>query len=61
MPEPNASHDQKSHFHLIFNILTKQKAVVPVMMPLVSHDADPGTSGITWPKKLLHFLLIVVI
>ena len=37
--------------HQILIILDQRNAVVVLMMPLVSNDADSGASGITWPKS----------
>ena len=34
----------------ILIVLTKINAMVQLMMLLASHDADAGTSGITWGK-----------
>ena len=61
MPVLMASHDKKVAFPPHFNCLDIRHAMVPVMMQLVSCDANTNTSDImwhwhlcqwfTWPKK----------
>ena len=48
---PKASHDQENHCHLNLIAFGKRNVLVPLMMSLVSHDADTGSSGVTQPEK----------
>ena len=50
MQAPNASHYQKGHVAPHFDYLDITNVVVPLRMPLASHDADAGTKSITGSK-----------
>ena len=43
----NPSHEPKNHVALPFYFLVLRNAMVPLMMPSVSHDADTGANGVT--------------
>ena len=51
MPTSNASQNKNSHFAPYFDYLDQTNAVVPLIMPLTSHDAHAGSNGISWPKQ----------
>ena len=52
---------QKSHVTPHFDYVDQTGAVILLMIPLASHDADSGASGIMWQKKvMLHLILISV-
>ena len=48
---PMLSHDQKCHFVCHFDHLGQADAMLPLIMPLVSFDADTGAYNITRPKS----------
>ena len=43
-------HDPKGMLHCFLIIIT-ESGVLPLMMPLASHDRDAGVNGLTWPQK----------
>ena len=48
MPVLMASHDQEGHVSLHFNHPDLRNAIVPLMMPLLSSDADTNANGMIW-------------
>ena len=50
VPTITALHDQKSYVALHFDYFDWRNAVVPLMMPLPSYDAEADANGFTWPK-----------
>ena len=50
MLAPNVSCDESSHVAPHFGYLDERNAVVPLMMPLASHDADASSNGMDMTK-----------
>ena len=48
---PMELHDQKSHIVPHFNHLDVRDAMMPLMVPSGSPDANASANGITWPKR----------
>ena len=44
-------HMTKSHVTCCFSYLHQMNKIVPLIMPLASHDTNAGTNDITWLKK----------
>ena len=50
-PVPMSSHDQRGHVANHFDCLDLMNAMVPLMMPSVSCDANASVNGVRWPKS----------
>ena len=61
MPDPMASHDQKSHVAPDFKYLYLRNAILPLTVMLASYDADTNTNGNCMTKKdMFHIILNVL-
>ena len=60
MPAPNTSYDQNTHVAPNFSYLDQTDAMVILMVPFASCDADAGANCITWPEKSCCVILIML-